>query len=78
MRWRQTRRPKELNTKGVVTDMTPNDLITSGWSSQNISSYEGLWIDPRTGRTYTITEAAAIRLDRLTPRYQFHNRGVSR
>jgi hypothetical protein len=70
-------KPRELNTRGVVTDRTITDLILAGWKTtveppQN--GYNALWYDLRTGVGWAINQAAAILKQRTSPpQYRFTN-----
>jgi hypothetical protein len=67
-------RTRELNTRGVVTEGTPANLILAGWKTDAEDlrySYNSLWQDPRTGQVWSISQAEAIRRDRQAPRYKF-------
>lgn len=67
-------RTRTLSTFGVVTDRTPTDLASWGWKLLGSDPWLGLWVDPRTGIRWAISQAEAIRRDRLTPRYAFRYR----
>lgn len=63
---------KTLELKfGAVTDKTPDKLLQAGWRLYGNNFFTGLWVDPRTGEGYAISQAEAIRLDRSTPKYRF-------
>lgn len=69
------KRPRELNTRGLVTDATAGKLLLAGWRPNappdHPAIYEVLWRDPKTGHDHTIMQAEAIRRDRLPPPYRF-------
>jgi len=66
---------RTLATLGVVNDRTPDMLRAWGWklvkSPVGSCDWTGWWVDPSTGEAYSISQAEAIRRDRLTPRYRF-------
>ncbi len=64
-------RTRNLSTYGLVTDRTHDNLKAAGWRPYRAAWGGLLWLDPRTGKGYTDSQAEAIRLDRLTPHYTF-------
>lgn len=65
-----TGKVRVVETLGVVTDKTPENLLAAGWRCYG-GFWCGRWFDPRTGIAYAISQAEAIRRDRLPPRYRF-------
>lgn len=65
-------RVRTLNSKSTVNDATKKNLILAGWTCEDYDDwYNSMWVDPRSGQWYAVSQAAAILADRQTPRYDF-------
>ncbi len=61
-----------LRVYGAVTDATECKLLLARWQCLHPDDpYNGMWIDPRTGNQFTISQAAAILAYRQEPRFDF-------